>query len=365
MKKIILATLSFLIGHLAFCQVSYYIVEGTVIDRETKVPLQVASVFAQNTTIGTATDAAGHFILYLPNGGYDLIITFTGYTTETKRITSSDGDIKKLVIEIGKKEKAMEEVLIKASNEVKDGWEKYGDLFMENYIGKSANSRSCTLLNKNAVKFYYSKKKNRLKVLADSVLFIENSALGYTIKMALDSFTYEFNNTTSFYSGYPLFEEMQTTDESQKTIWAANRRATYNGSMLHLMRSLYNRQLKEEGFEIQFIIKIYDKDSAFKLSDYYAATRYVKDDSTQTVEILPIQPEMAVLYNKEKPELTYQKTNPDDPTDFQLSILSFVPDQSILIEQNGYFYEQGDITIHQYLGWKKMADMLPYDFQLK
>lgn len=346
-------------------QGQFYIVEGKILDRETKAPLQGASVFAQNTTLGTATGPDGNFKLYLPNGGYDLVITFTGYSTETKRVTTADADNKNLIIEIGRKEKAMEEVAIRSSNEVKDGWDKYGELFLENFIGKTGNGKYCSIVNKDAVKFYFSKKKNRLKVLADSAIQIQNLALGYNIKVALDSFTYEFSNGTSMYSGYPLFEEMQPLNADQGVTWAANRMAAYKGSMLHFMRSLYNRQLREEGFEIQFLININDTDSAFKLKEFYPALNYNRDDSTQTVEILPNQPQVALLYKKEIPEAMYLAANPDQPEKFQLSVLAFTPKQPVIIEQNGYYFEQSDIIINQYLGWKKMADMLPYDFKVQ
>ena len=37
-------------------------------------------------------------------------------------------------------------------------------------------------------------------------------------------------------------------------------------------------------------------------------------------------------------------------------------DESIVIEQNGYYYDQTDITTNGYLGFKKIGDMLPYDY---
>jgi hypothetical protein len=365
MKKLISFLLTVIISVSALSQSGYYYISGKIIDATTKTPLQAASVFAQNTTMGTATDAEGNFKLALPNGGYDLVITYTGYQIASKRITTTDADDKNIVIELKIKEKAMEDVVIRSTGEVKDGWEKYGDFFLENFIGKTENSRSCAIKNKDAVKFYFSKKRNRLKIVATEPIEIMNEALGYNIKYTIDSFTYEYNTQVSFYIGYPLFEEMQTTDTAKQNLWAANRLKTYKGSMLHFMRSLYNKQLKEEGFEIQFLVKTNDKETSVPLQNFYGAINYSKDDSTQTVEIIPNQNNVAVIYNKEIPEQNYLNTNPDEPEKFQLSVLSFIPKEPVIIEQNGYYFEQTDITINQYLGWKKMADMLPYDFKVK
>jgi hypothetical protein len=365
MKKIISFLAVTFLSVATFAQSTYYTISGKVIDAATKAPMQSASVFAQNTTQGAATDAAGNFKIALPNGGYDLVITYSGYQTETKRITTADAADNNMVIELKLKEKALEDVVIRTSNEIKDGWEKYGDFFLENFIGKTANSKLCSIKNKDVLKFYFSKKKNRLKVLASEPIEIVNEALGYNIKYTVDSFTYEYNTQLCLYTGYPLFTEMQTSDTAKQNAWAANRLKTYNGSLLHFMRSLYNKQLKEEGFEIQFLIKTNDKETALPLTNFYGAINYSKDDSTQTVEILPNQTEVALLYNKQKPEQNYITANPGDPEKFQLSVLSFTPKESIIIEQNGYYFNQTDITINQYLGWKKMADMLPYDFKLK
>ena len=364
MKKLFLFFATFIFSFAAFAQTGSYYVSGKVIDAVTKAPLQAASVFAQNTTQGAATNAEGVFRIGLPNGGYDLVITFTGYQTETRRITTADAADNNIVIELKQKEKALEDVVVQSSGEAKDGWEKYGDFFLDNFIGKTDNSKLCTIKNKDVIHFYFSKRRNRLKVMATAPIEIVNEALGYNIKYTIDSFTYEYNTQVSLYTGYPLFEEIQTTDTAKQNFWAANRTKAYKGSLLHFMRSLYNKQLREEGFEIQFLIRSADKEDAIPVLNFYGGMNYNKDDSTQTVEVLPNQNNVVLLYKNALPEQNYLMTNPDQPNKFQLSVLSFAPKESIVIEQNGYYYEQSNITINQYLAWKRMADMLPYDFKI-
>ena len=345
-----------------FSQNASYSITGKVVDAVTKLPMQAASVFAQNTTMGTATDATGTFTLWLPNGGYDLAITFTGYETITRRITTGDAGDKNLVIELKQQEKAMEDVVIKASNEVKDGWEKYGAFFLENFIGKTANSRFCTISNKDVLKFYYYKKRNRVKVLASAPVEIENLALGYKIIYTLDSFVHEYGSQANVYTGYPLFQEITPRDSAQATSWQANRRKAYDGSILHFMRSVYNKSLKEAGFEIQFLGKNQDRETAIKLPDFYAALNFSRDDSTMVAEITPNQPDLAIIYSKEKPDSEYLGQNEDAPKDFQLSLLKIVPQESVGIEQNGYYFDQNDLSLSGYWGWDKIADMVPYDY---
>lgn len=361
MKKIFSLFLLLAFNIAAFSQGNYFIVTGKVVLASGKQPLQGASVFAQNTTIGTATDAEGNFKLYLPDGGYSIAVTFTGYNTETRRVSNSESE-KHLVFEMSEKEKQMEEVAIVSTGEVKNGWEKYGSFFTGKFIGQTTNSAACNLKNPEVLKFYFSKKKNRLKVIAHEPLLIENNALGYNIRYALDSFTYEYNTETSVYTGYPLFEEKTTTDSIQKIKWNLARQHAYKGSILHFMRSLYDQQLKEEGFEVQFLVTNDDKESALPLKNFYAALNYVKDDSTQLVEIKPNQPRVGIIYMKEKPAEVYRTLFPDEPTDFQFSVLGFLPDESIGIEQNGYYFDQEDLTINAYWTWDKVGDLLPYDY---
>lgn len=346
----------------SFAQSGNYYVTGKVINADTKTALQAASVFAENTTLGTTTDAEGNFRLQLPNGGYTLVVTFTGFNTESKRINLADGNDKDNLFELKPREKEMQAVAIVASNEVKDGWDKYGRFFLEEFIGKTNNSANCTIKNKEVLKFYFSKKRNRLKVMAAEPIIIENAALGYNIKYALDSFTHEYATQISLYSGNPLFEEMTSSNPEQLAKWQQARLQAYKGSVLHFMRSVFNKQLKEEGFEVQYVVDINGKDSALKLKNFYSALNYQKNDSLQTVDIRPNQNKLGVLYIKEKPATAYLQENEKEPSEFQFSILNFLPGHSITIEQNGYFYEQHEITTNEYWTWERIADQVPYDY---
>lgn len=361
MNKITSFVLFLFVTTAAIAQPPSFKVTGKVIDAVTKAPMQAASVFAQNTTMGTATGSDGSFTLWLPTGGYDLAVTFAGYETVSRRISSTDAT--DIVIEMKQQVKSMEEVAIRTSNEVKDGLAKYGDFFMENFIGKTNNSKQCVIKNTEALKFYFSKKRNRLKVLAAEPLQIENTALGYRIKYTLDSFTHDYGTVVTTFVGYPLFEEMQPTDAGQAEVWKTNRMVAYKGSILHFMRSTYNKQLKEDGFEIQFIVKNNGADTAIKGLDFYGALNYSKDDSTRVVEISPNQTEVAILYKNELPDKAYTDLNEDASKKYELSIVSFPAMQAIGIEQNGYYYDQNDITATGYWSWEKVADMLPYDFK--
>lgn len=103
-----------------------YIVSGTVIDNKTQQPLGGASVFCQNTTIGTLTNANGEFRLNVPAGGYDIVVSFTNYETQSQRISQQGENVQSLRFVLKEKDKSLEEVSVVATTEVKDGLQKYG-----------------------------------------------------------------------------------------------------------------------------------------------------------------------------------------------------------------------------------------------
>jgi len=364
MSKYILTLASIFLFQLAQSQNKYITVTGKVINAESKEPLSGASVFAENTTLGTATDLEGNYKLYLPEGGYVLVVSYTGFSSQSDRLmTASDGTAV-MNFSLAVKPKDMETVAVVSTGEVKNGWEKYGELLKKEFIGKTANAKQCSIRNPEKVHFYFSKRKNRLKILADEPLLIDNYALGYTITYTLDSLIYEFGRETNFYSGSPYFEEMKDTtpDLSLTKLWKAARRASYEGSVLHFMRSVYQQRLLQEGFQIKFLVANGEKDTALELKNYDAALNRKFDDSTQVVTIKPNQPNVGVLYLNEKPESNYLTDNPDVPAEFQFSRIEFAKGITLHIEKNGFYFEQGDITINEYCSWERMSDMVPYDY---
>ena len=102
----------------------------------------------------------------------------------------------------------------------KDGWEKWGKFFIENFIGTTDAAKLCKIRNYKTLRFRHSKKKNILTAVADEPLIIENRELGYRITYQLEDFTYDFNENTLFYLGYTLFEDMaKDTSKHPQTIF--------------------------------------------------------------------------------------------------------------------------------------------------
>ncbi|HXB45876.1 MAG TPA: carboxypeptidase-like regulatory domain-containing protein [Puia sp.] len=331
-----------------------FIISGKVFDEKTKLPMPGASVFCQNTTVGTITNNEGKFFLRLSNGGYDLVVSYTGYETKMMRISNGAAGNDSMTIEIKEQDKSLGEVVVAGSAEVVDGWNKYGQFFIDNFIGTTPNSEQCTIENKDVVKFYFYKKRNKLKVKAKDNMVITNNALGYKIKYQLDSFVYDYTLKVGIFTGYPLFEELKGTDAQNET-WKANRFNSYIGSRLHFMRSWYDSTLSDEGFSLE-LLDADNKPTA--VEDPYDPKLYSVDSGDAVINI---KGRLRVNYKNHAPDRKYLVEN-NFPLSSRMQISAIDVIDGFSIEENGYFYEQSEVTNMGYWAWKKLAEVLPYDY---
>jgi len=359
-----------------------FTVSGVIMDSASREPLSAASVFCQNTTSGTTSNKQGEFSLNLKSGGYDLIFSYTGYTTQTIRI----GETSKIEVLLVKEDKSLGEVFIKNSYEVTDGLEKYGDFFIKNFIGATPNASQCELTNPEVLRFFYYKRSNRLKVLATDAIQITNKALGYQLRYQLDSFVYFYNTNINFYKGYCFFTEMDG-DDSLKNVWAVNRSKAYEGSKLHFMRSYYDSTITEDGWIIDMLDENDDKKfnkvtNVYDTSVYNTVVIYPEITVITEPEVpdsLPVQKvildsahaitqveffyprKVSITYTKKSPEKEYlKKMNLPIHIPYLISYIDLK--DWIAITENGYYYEQKDWTNQGYWSWKNLGDLLPHDY---
>lgn len=68
----------------------YAVLSGSVLDAQSKEPLQGASILVKGTRIGTLTNAAGRFSLEVPEGAKILVVSYVGYATREVEITGQN-----------------------------------------------------------------------------------------------------------------------------------------------------------------------------------------------------------------------------------------------------------------------------------
>ncbi len=100
MKKILLNfTLLIVFSVISALSFAQYSVKGTVVDAKTNESLIGATVVVEGVTGGTVTDIDGNFMLNIPSGDHNIIISFVGYLTKTVAVTSSTADLGTITME--------------------------------------------------------------------------------------------------------------------------------------------------------------------------------------------------------------------------------------------------------------------------
>jgi hypothetical protein len=353
MRKYLTLSLFFLLTVITNAQ---FLLTGKVVDATSKEPLMNASVFCENTTTGTYTDQQGNFSLQLSPGGYNLIISYTGYKTQRMQVTGTAGKMNILMV---REDTKLKEVVIKAkSNFVSDGWSSFGSYFMDNFIGTTPNAAYCSLLNREALRFYYYNKENKIKVFATAPLKIHNQALGYILTYQLDSFVYYFEDAIFSYRGTCLYTEMQG-NEKEKKKWERNRQFAYEGSVLHFMRSYYNGTLLNDGWDIGIEEKE-DAGTFDRVANPFDSIYYKQKKDSALIEVFyPKRIKITYLRKISEPEY-FEKNNLAKNTKGQASAIDMKC--SIIIKENGYYYDPLAWVSYNYWGWKNLADQLPYNY---
>jgi hypothetical protein len=388
MKRIYL----FLLFLFPFIGNSQTALKGRVLDAEKSTPIPGASIFLNNTSVGTVTNSQGLFELLIPAGRFDLIVSSIGYETANLPIGTA-GQSATQTIKLQPKAKELETVVIAPFE--KEGWEKWGAFFIENFIGTSALAKDCKLVNPLAVKFRHNKKTGELTAHAFEPLIIQNKALGYILHYDLETFSYNFQSGYILFQGYPYFEPMRGGPARQKR-WTGKRNSAYDGSLLHFMRSVYRNKIGEQGFEVRALQKIPNGEKARVQLLYKTWSQqqlYANKDSAAYYEKILAQPAefsiigknllpgdsigyamdsvtaglefedyLLVIYKNKTapPEYRQHVLNAGSAMASQIALLNKRP---VAIQANGSFFEPADLLSMGYWGWsEKIATMLPFDF---
>ncbi len=249
-----LKTLIFFIILLPLGCFAQFTITGRVLNQADTKPVADASVFLSNATIGGKTAANGTFTFKnVKPGKYQLVISIIGYENYSQDVTINNSNITLPDITIFPKTIGLKEVTVKPQSNANKTL--YFDLFKDEFLGTSDFAKECKILNPELLDFDYDDATTTLTASSVDFLEIENPALGYRIKYLLTNFTFNITTKEIHYEGPVLFTEMQGTPK-QEHRWQENREQAYEGSMMHLLRSVLSDRLEEEGFRV-FRLAVY------------------------------------------------------------------------------------------------------------
>ena len=403
---------------LSYFGFSQHVLRGRVISDETKKPLPSVSVYLNNTSLGVTTDEKGLFVLQnIPGGKVTLVASSVGYETYVKFIDPGDFT-EGMTIRLKLKPEELQSVVLKSFDP--EGWQNWGKLFTELFIGTSPNAASCIIQNHEFLRFRLNN-DNTLSVFSRTPIQVMNYVLGYEIIYKLEEFSFDLSSQVLTQKGFAYFKDLSTLHPKRAEKYGRKRKEVYQGSLMHFMRAFFLNHLDTAGFQLKSLAKISNpgkdrakflfslhkdsvlidtvlveiKDSLKVKGGTRAKTKTFRGiaDSTDYYKYMLRQPDSVIsrqlisadsigfaldsniagLYFVDSLEVTYTlKKNSGKyrmlsqearKENFPVSQFVFTNKRPVYVFSNGYFYDVYDLKITGYWAWwETMANKLPYDY---
>jgi hypothetical protein len=352
MKRVLALFAFIFITTVAYTQ-DTYIISGTVKNAEGQ-PLQSATVFLAGSEKITMTDVNGRFVFKIINScTYQLVVNMLSYVPVKQNIIVND-KAETATVTLTEKKTMLNEVVIGARKTKDDAHLK---TFIKYFMGESANAKACKILNPEIIEF--STTKGILKAATYDFLEIENANLGYHIRYLLKTFEYNEKLAATYYDGDYVFENLEGTPE-QKATWAANRKKTYDGSLMHFLRSVYANTSRQEGFLVYLT-----RNDLFPLSigpNPVVAEQIIKHLDNNFIKFR-FTKRIYVVYDKKKAAKEEKLINDDSwiITDVPGNASIFKVDSQI--DRRGSYANYTTLLIQGAWGKKRIGDQLSLEYE--
>lgn len=376
-----------------------YAVTGKVINLYDKKPIEKASVFLSNTTVGSATTDDGSYTLAnVKSGQYELIVSAVGYETFTKTIIVNQ-QLNIPYIELTPKTISLNAVVIRPDPD----WQQNYNVFKQDFLGPSDYAAQCKILNPDVLNLNFDKKKNILTATSNDYIEIENKTLGYKLRYRLTDFVRNFTTGSLYYQGDTFFIPLEGSKSQQKR-WNKNRLNAYLGSSQHYFRSAIGNQLAQAGFKTMQLIRKpnpqrppdslikaklrlfgmasmsgnrlvirsndslhywQEKNSLPKLAEYLVAKplrvdSLIKRTDLKGIYALGYRDILYVVYTKKRGNTGYVPPTLNAP-DYPTSLMTFTEPYAFF-DANGIVANPTAIVFEGKWSTDRIAKLLPYDY---
>ncbi len=323
---------------ICLCFLSYsQTIVGIVLDKNTKEKICFATVYFDNTFVGTTSNDKGQFSLNIPvNSSMPLVVSSIGYySVSIPKYTRKDS----LIIYLSPKEYKIQEINVMGKSLVRKR-KAYLRIFKNQFLGDTRNGVSCVITNEKDISFNYYSCSDTLKGFASKPIEVVNKVLGYKVQYFLDKFEYYRKTRSFFYIGHIVYKEDLANKGENGLNYLRERKDTYLGSRMHFFRSLWNNDLTMNGFSVR--------------DGYGAKLNYDKF----VHEVSPKQ----ISSKESKKKFVRCKE--------ELSVFHYSDVSRLKItESRVYFNEKGYFDIGLFwegeMAGKRLGDKLPYEYVLE
>lgn len=360
-NRLVFCFLTLLLGDslIAHAQSNTWTVRGKVLEA-TKAPLEFVNVYVNNTSIGTTTKADGSFLLNVPKTiqRVEIVVSFIGYNSIKKVLTTQE--MSKTIVFILEGSTLLKEVKVTAKRD-KD-WKKKWRIFKDGLLGDSQFTTDCEILNPNAIKLTYDKKKN-VVATANEPIFVQNNGLGYKIMFQMETFISDGKLT--FFAGDKFFETLTSKDERQEKRWNKFRKRAYRHSFRNFLVSLSQNKLHQNGFEVFKEKKI--KDTYLGRTSVYKELRDSIMFNCSVNEICSFDSlSNRFTLHSDKPLLVFLTNHFNTLpifSDYPYKLSQIVlPNGSLEFTQNGWVTVPNGMILRNFWGNEGFSSLLPDDY---
>lgn len=375
-------------------------ITGIVSDAKTKHAIPLATVYINGTTVGTTTDNEGAFSISVSGIPCQIVISHIGYDPIVLSIENFNEPHKK--VGLNERIVQMDEVNVKGKNLRA----KNIDEFKMWFLGFDDWGRNAILINDEVLSFSRDRKKWGMKMIPDIIdgkriflsdpgsisgdvewakdsseifmnrainlkasakepLKVDLPLLGYTVQIELVDFIVQYASEngglqTSFL-GYYYFIPYKTDREKDLMKFNKNRQKAYYNSSQHFCRALYDKKLKENGY--QLFEQMIDSTSKQKSYKEFQIDEYLNYQENDELQIRGLNDKHFYLFyhcnSKGEPkDLNTQK--PRVPIQSEIYFLS----DTCQIRANGII-PANTIVFSGAISEKKVGSMLPDDFKIQ
>lgn len=355
-------------------------VSGVIKSDTTQEPISGASIFISNSTKATVSDEKGKFeFAGLANGNYNLVVSSIGYETQIYPVAINNKN-ENILLTLKPAPKELEGVVINLKNGDRDEQLK---VFRQGFLGTDKNAKQTSIDNEDVLKMHTEESGKVFHAHTTQLLSLTNKALGYHLRYLLKDFYYNKKTGDLRYVGFPLFEEMKPSSNSERKKWLENRKNVYEFSLLRFYRTMAKRNLIAEGYMVG---RLTPAPSGNKLSGVSPAERKVDPDNTFTLTLMN-QQYFDSLYWPEIPyykimkalpghkfELDFQDMLSVDATSYngdskaadyykpgnRTSIITL--NDPVIINEYGIPDDPSKIVYYGFWMQQRIANLLPFDY---
>ncbi|NMC36706.1 MAG: carboxypeptidase-like regulatory domain-containing protein [Bacteroidales bacterium] len=325
MKKILFLLLFINIYSSNFCQ----LIKGFILDRNTKEPINFASVYFNGTFAGTNTNDKGYFEL---DGSkfrsMPLSVSALGYYTET---LTDYLNLNLFRIYMIPRVFELNEINVTDKN-LEKARKRNMRLFRAEFLGLTPNAKYCTILNEKDIRFNYYWDRDTLRAYSREPILIRNASLGYEIKFYLDEFKIDRRTGNLSFSGNILFKDDMASDTLLSQYFHRKRMEAFLGSRMQFFRALWAKDIKSAGF------------SVFKEDNVTPDYEEIVESEDSMMKYLGFDEKLFIYYNN-----------------YPFGTIKLLY-QGVPFDRNGYFDPLGVIWEGD-ISSRRIADWLPYEYE--